>query len=172
MAEMNHLNEDGTVRMVDIGAKGETERRAVAVADVAMQSETTDRLFSGNLPKGDALATVRIAAIQATKRTPDLIPLCHPLQLTGVDVTVERTESGAQISVEARLTGRTGVEMEAMTGAAVGALALYDMVKGIDRSALISSVRLMHKSGGKSGQWDRENVGPRERGTVSEWNRE
>ncbi|MCZ7532410.1 MAG: cyclic pyranopterin monophosphate synthase MoaC [Acidimicrobiia bacterium] len=156
MAEMNHLNEDGTVRMVDVGAKNETERRAVAVADVTMQSATSDRLFSGDLPKGDALATVRIAAIQATKRTPDLIPLCHPLQLTGVDVSIARTESGAQISVEARLMGRTGVEMEAMTGAAVGALALYDMVKGIDRSALISSVRLLHKSGGKSGEWNRD----------------
>ncbi|KAA3638924.1 MAG: cyclic pyranopterin monophosphate synthase MoaC [Armatimonadetes bacterium] len=158
MTEMNHLNKDGTVRMVDVGAKGETERRAVAIADVAMNVETIDRLFSGGLPKGDALATVRIAAIQATKRTPELIPLCHPLQLSGVDVTVDRTDSGAQISVEARLTGRTGVEMEAMTGAAVGALALYDMIKGIDRSACISSVRLVHKSGGKSGQWNREPV--------------
>ncbi len=156
MGEMNHLNQDGTVRMVDVGAKDETERRAVAVADVMMQSATSDRLFSGDLPKGDALATVRIAAIQATKRTPDLIPLCHPLQLSGVDVDIVRTESGAEISVEARLTGRTGVEMEAMTGAAVGALALYDMVKGIDRSAQISSVRLLHKSGGKSGPWNRD----------------
>jgi len=160
MAEMNHLNEDGTVRMVDVGAKGVTDRRAVAVAEVSMQEGTRDRLFSGDLPKGDALATVRIAAIQATKRTPDLIPLCHPLQLTGVDVSIERIESGARISVETRMNGRTGVEMEAMTGAAVGALALYDMIKGIDRSALISSVRLEHKSGGKSGHWDRQEGQP------------
>lgn len=160
MAEMNHLNEDGTVRMVDVGAKEETDRRAVAVAEVSMQEETRDRLFSGDLPKGDALATVRIAAIQATKRTPDLIPLCHPLQLTGVDVSIDRIESGARISVETRLSGRTGVEMEAMTGAAVGALALYDMIKGIDRSALISSVRLEHKSGGKTGHWNRQEAQP------------
>jgi cyclic pyranopterin phosphate synthase len=147
MSEMNHLTEDGTVRMVDVGAKEVTHRRAVAVAGVAMGEATTDRLFSGGLPKGDALATVRIAAIQATKRTPDLIPLCHPLQISAVDVTVERSDAGATITVAVELDGKTGVEMEAMTGAAVG---------GIDRSAEVAFVRLLAKSGGASGEWNRE----------------
>ena len=156
MPEMNHLNEDGTVRMVDVGSKAVTRRRAVAVADVAMAGATAGRLFSGDLPKGDALATVRIAAIQATKRTPELIPLCHPLQISSVDVSVERTNPGASITVAVELDGKTGVEMEAMTGAAVGALAMYDMIKGIDRSAEVVSVRLLVKSGGASGEWHRE----------------
>ena len=156
MTEMNHLNDDGTVRMVEVGTKPETNRRAVAVADVAMLPETVDRLFGGDLPKGDALATVRIAAIQAVKRTPDLIPLCHPLQVSGVDVEIDRTAAGASITVEVRLHGRTGVEMEAMTGASIGALAMYDMIKGIDRSAHVTSVRLEVKSGGSSGDWRRE----------------
>jgi cyclic pyranopterin phosphate synthase len=156
MSEMNHLTEDGTVRMVDVGAKAVTHRRAVAVAGVAMSEATTDRLFSGDLPKGDALATVRIAAIQATKRTPDLIPLCHPLQISAVDVTVERSDAGATITVAVELDGKTGVEMEAMTGAAVGALTMYDMIKGIDRSAEVAFVRLLAKSGGASGEWNRE----------------
>ena len=156
MPEMNHLNEDGTVRMVDVGGKAVTRRRAVAVAEVAMAGATADRLFSGDLPKGDALATVRIAAIQATKRTPELIPLCHPLQISSVDVSVERTEPGASITVAVELEGKTGVEMEAMTGAAVGALAMYDMIKGIDRSAEVASIRLLVKSGGASGEWRRE----------------
>ena len=156
MPEMNHLTEDGTVRMVDVGGKSVTHRRAEAVADVAMAEATADRLFSGDLPKGDALATVRIAAIQATKRTPELIPLCHPLQISSVDVSVERSDSGVHISVAVELDGRTGVEMEAMTGAAVGALAMYDMIKGIDRSAEVTSVRIVAKSGGTSGEWNRD----------------
>ena len=156
MSEMNHLTEDGKVRMVDVGGKAVTHRRAVAVADVAMSAATVDRLFSGDLPKGDALATVRIAAIQATKRTPELIPLCHPLQISAVDVEVERSDDGALITVAVELDGKTGVEMEAMTGAAVGALAMYDMIKGIDRSAEVTSVRLILKSGGASGEWHRE----------------
>lgn len=156
MSEMNHLTEDGAVRMVDVGKKEVTHRRAVAVAELAMGTATADRLFSGDLPKGDALATVRIAAIQATKRTPDLIPLCHPLQISSVDVDIERTDSGASITVAVELDGKTGVEMEAMTGAAIGALAMYDMIKGIDRSAMVTSVRLLIKSGGSSGEWNRE----------------
>ncbi len=152
---MNHLAEDGTVRMVDVGNKAVTQRRAVAGADIAMSETTADRLFSGDLPKGDALATVRIAAIQATKRTPDLIPLCHPLSIDRVTVEIEPAESGARIEVLVGVEARTGVEMEAMTGAAVGALALYDMIKGIDRSATVETVRLLSKSGGKSGDWQR-----------------
>jgi cyclic pyranopterin phosphate synthase len=141
--------------MIDVGSKNVTKRVATAVADVALAGSASDRLFGGDLPKGDALATVRIAAIQATKRTPDLIPLCHPLQISGVDVDIARTDAGASITVSVKVEGKTGVEMEAMTGAAVGALALYDMVKGIDRSAEITSVRLLEKRGGASGKWIR-----------------
>ena len=155
MNDMNHLTEDGSVHMVDVGAKAVTKRQATAVAEVALLTETAERLFGGDLPKGDALATVRIAAVQATKRTPDLIPLCHPLPISGVDVDVERTDTGATITVSVKVEGRTGVEMEAITGAAVGALALYDMVKGIDRAAEVTSVRLLEKHGGSSGEWIR-----------------
>lgn len=153
--DMNHLKPDGSVHMVDVGDKDETARSATAVAEVELADATRSRLFAGDLPKGDALATVRLAAIQATKRTPDLIPLCHPLMISGVDAEVESSETGATITVTVRVDGRTGVEMEAMTGAAVGALTLYDMVKGIDRSAHITSVRLEHKVGGRSGEWRR-----------------
>lgn len=155
MSDLNHLDDEGHVHMVDVGAKVPTVRVAVAEAAVTMDEVTADRLFAGQLDKGDALATVRIAAIQATKQTPTLIPLCHPLSLDRVEVVVERTDRGARIEVLAGVEARTGVEMEAMTGAAVGALALYDMIKGIDRAALIESVRLLSKSGGKSGEWQR-----------------
>lgn len=141
--------------MVDVGGKATTVRVAVAESFVSMTPETSRKLFADELEKGDALATVRIAAIQATKRTPDLIPLCHPLSIDRVTVAIESTESGARIEVLVGVEARTGVEMEAMTGAAVGALALYDMIKGIDRSATVETVRLLSKSGGKSGDWQR-----------------
>jgi cyclic pyranopterin phosphate synthase len=155
MNEFNHLDDNGRVRMVDVGGKTPTVRVAVAESVVAMDPGTADKLFAGNLAKGDALATVRIAAIQATKQTPLLIPLCHPISLDRVEVAIERSEGGARIEVLCGLEARTGVEMEAMTGAAVGALTLYDMIKGIDRGATIESVRLLSKSGGKSGEWIR-----------------
>ena len=155
MDEMNHLDEQGHVRMVDVGGKAVTSRSATAIARVAMIPATRDRLFSGDLPKGDALATVRIAAIQGAKRTSDLIPLCHPLPITSVDVTVEADDDGAVIRVTVGVSGRTGVEMEAMTGASIGALAMYDMIKGIDREASVSSVEVVAKSGGRSGSWER-----------------
>ena len=120
-----------------------------------MTPETSEKLFSDRLEKGDALATVRLAAIQATKRTSDLIPLCHPLPIDRVTVEIEAVESGARIEVLVGVEAKTGVEMEAMTGAAVGALTLYDMIKGIDRSACVETVRLLSKSGGKSGEWRR-----------------
>jgi cyclic pyranopterin phosphate synthase len=113
------------------------------------------RLFGGDLPKGDALGVARIAAIMATKQTSSLIPLCHPIPIDGVDVTIDETEHGARIEVTTRTSAKTGIEMEAMTAAAIGAVALYDMVKGIDRGAEVASVRLLHKSGGKSGEWNR-----------------
>ena len=155
MTDMNHLDERGNVHMVDVGTKAITDRVAVAVATVEMSDATTRRLFSDDLPKGDALATARIAAIGAVKRTPDLIPLCHPLAITGVTVTIEQVAVGAIITVSVSVTAKTGVEMEAMTGASVGALAIYDMVKGIDRAARVVSVELLSKSGGRSGEWHR-----------------
>lgn len=156
MTDFVHLDDDGSVRMVDVGAKQPTQRVAIARATVTMEAETRNGLFRGSLPKGDALATVRIAAIQGAKRTSDLIPLCHLLSLDGVDVEIEQIDDGATITVTARIHARTGVEMEAMTGAAVGALALYDMIKGVDRSAAVGDVVLLHKSGGKTGEWNRE----------------
>ena len=153
--EMTHLDDTGNVRMVDVGEKAVTMRRAVAEATVRMDESTRERLFAGNLPKGDAVATARIAAIQGAKQTSGLVPLCHPLPIESVTVSVEPSDVGAMITVTATVTAKTGVEMEAMTGAAVGAVALYDMIKGIDRGAEIGSVRLLEKSGGRSGEWRR-----------------
>ena len=150
-----HLNEDGDARRVDVGAKAVTLRTAIAEAVVTMAPRVKEALFAGALPKGDALAVVRVAAIMGAKRTPDLVPLCHPIGLDAVDVAVEEIEAGARIEVTTRVAARTGVEMEAMTAAAVAAVALYDMIKGLDRGAEIASVRLLEKSGGKSGDWRR-----------------
>jgi cyclic pyranopterin monophosphate synthase len=156
MDELNHLDEHGHVRMVNVGDKPVTKRVATAVATLDMAPATATRLFAGDLPKGDALATVRIAAIQAAKRTSDLIPLCHPLPISSVDVEISQTETGAAIRVSVSVSDRTGVEMEAMTAAAVGGLTMYDMIKGIDRGARISSVEVISKAGGRSGAWERE----------------
>ena len=154
--ELSHMDEAGNVRMVDVGDKAPTARRAVAEATVLMSRATRERLFADDLPKGDAVATVRIAAIQGAKRTSSLIPLCHPLPIESVSVNIEPTPDGAVITVTATVTAKTGVEMEAMTGAAVGAVALYDMIKGVDRGSQIGGVRLLEKSGGRSGEWRRE----------------
>ncbi len=153
--ELTHLDDAGNVRMVDVGEKEVTVRRAVAEATVHMNESTRDRLFTGDLPKGDAVATVRIAAIQGAKQTSALVPLCHPLPIESVNVSVEPSGVGATITVTTTVTAKTGVEMEAMTGAAIGAVALYDMIKGIDRGAEIGNVRLLEKSGGRSGEWRR-----------------
>ncbi|MBI5158325.1 MAG: cyclic pyranopterin monophosphate synthase MoaC [Acidimicrobiia bacterium] len=155
MTELTHLDDQGRARMVDVSTKPETERAATAEAFVTMSASTRDSVFGGTLPKGDAVAVVRIAAIIGAKRTPELIPLCHPLPLTGVHADVERTESGARIVVTASTVGRTGVEMEAITGAAIGAVTLYDMIKGLDRGAEIGPIRLLAKRGGTSGEWTR-----------------
>jgi cyclic pyranopterin phosphate synthase len=127
----------------------------MAEALLMISPEVKERLFRGQLPKGDALGVARIAAIMAAKQTSSLVPLCHPIPIDGVDVAVEETDDGARIEVTARTSAKTGIEMEAMTAAAIGAVALYDMIKGLDRGAMISSVRLLHKSGGKSGEWNR-----------------
>lgn len=155
MAEPGHLDERGDARMIDVGGKAESERRAVAEALVVMADDTRRALFEGRLPKGDAGAVARVAAIQAAKRTADLIPLCHPLPLSAVDVDVEETATGALVRVTVATTARTGVEMEALTAASVGALTIYDMVKGVERGVTIGPVRLVHKSGGASGEWSR-----------------
>ena len=155
MSGIPHLDDEGQARMVDVSGKEETPREAAAEAVVALQPATRQALFGGGLPKGDARAVARLAAIMGAKRTAELVPLCHPIGIEAVDVDVEEVEAGARIEVRVRTTGRTGVEMEAMTGAALGAIALYDMVKGIDRGAEIGPVRLLRKSGGRSGEWRR-----------------
>ena len=153
--ELTHLTESGDVHMVDVSAKAATLREATAEAEVIMSTETADLLFGQGLPKGDALAAVRVAAIMGAKRTPDLVPLCHPIALTSVTVTIERTESGARIEVTTKTSGPTGVEMEAVTGAMVAGLTMYDMVKGVERGVSVAEVRLLSKTGGKSGTWVR-----------------
>ncbi len=156
---LSHLDESGSARMVDVGGKQETERRAVAEAVVRMKPETLRAVESGDAPKGDVLGTARIAGIQAAKRTSELIPLCHPLPLTFVDVRgLGRAGPGlGRLTAEARTFGRTGVEMEAMTAASVAALTVYDMVKGIEQGVEIGGVHLVSKSGGRhtytSAQW-------------------
>lgn len=154
-ARLTHVDDDGTVRMVDVGGKESTRRVATARAEVVMDVATRDRLLDGELEKGDALATARIAAIQGAKRTSDLIPLCHPLPVDRIDVDIDPTDTGVALTVTVGVVARTGVEMEALTGATIGALAVYDMVKSIDRSARIVEVVLLAKSGGRSGDWRR-----------------
>lgn len=155
--ELTHLNDRGEARMVDVTGKDVTVRSATARCRVTVSDEVATLLRSGDMPKGDALGVARIAAIQAAKRTPDLIPLCHPISIHGVDVDVQVTEpSGVEIVVTVRTADRTGVEMEALTSAAVGGLAVIDMVKGKDRTAAIAEVVLLEKLGGRSGHWVRE----------------
>lgn len=155
MGELSHLDERGNARMVDVGAKASTDREAVAEAVVVLSEATLRALMEGSLPKGDAVAVARVAAIQAVKRTADLIPLCHPLPLSAVEVDIEQIDSGVRLTVTVRTTDRTGVEMEALTGVSVGALTIYDMVKGLERGVEIGPVRLLRKSGGASGTWER-----------------
>jgi len=155
--ELTHLDSDGTARMVDVGEKRESERRAVAEARVRMSPETAATVERGDAPKGDVLGTARLAGIQAAKRAGELIPLAHPLPLTFVDVEagIDAGEGVVTLTAEARTVARTGVEMEAMTAAAVAALTVYDMVKGVERGVSIERVELVEKSGGRSGTWRR-----------------
>jgi len=147
------------MKMVDVGAKERTERVAVATARLRMQPATVARIREGRVEKGDVLAAARLAGVMATKRTPDLIPLCHPIALTGVTVEVTLDEGGAAVRVEVKTLDRTGVEMEALTAAATAALTIYDMVKSVDRGMVIESVQLEHKAGGRTGTWDRGTAG-------------
>ena len=153
-----HLDNEGRARMVDISAKEETDRVAVAGARVVMRQETLERIRTGNVSKGDVLSVARLAGIMAAKRTAELIPLCHPLALTsvGVDLECVPERSAVEITASCRLRGRTGVEMEALTAASVAALTVYDMCKAVDRGMVITGLRLLRKSGGKSGNWETE----------------
>ncbi|HEX3898150.1 MAG TPA: cyclic pyranopterin monophosphate synthase MoaC [Mycobacteriales bacterium] len=151
-----HLDETGAAKMVDVGAKDVTDRSATARGRLIVSPEVIDLLRRQEIPKGDALAVARIAAIAGTKRTADLIPLCHPLRLTGVDVDLTVTDDAIEIEVTCRATDRTGVEMEALTGVTVAGLTLHDMVKAIDPAAVLTDVRLVAKSGGRHGDWRRE----------------
>jgi cyclic pyranopterin phosphate synthase len=154
---LTHVDRSGRPRMVDVSAKPATDRRAVAEAFVAMAPETLSLVIDGSTPKGDVLGVAELAGVMAGKRTSDLIPLCHPLPLTSLTVTAtpDRAGGGIRIRAEAATTGPTGVEMEALTAASVAALTAYDMVKGVERGVEIRAVRLLEKSGGKSGEWHR-----------------
>ena len=154
---LTHLDESGHARMVDVSAKPVTERVCVARGEVRMAAGTLDRIAAGDLPKGDVLATARIAGIQAAKRTAEWIPLCHPVALSHVEVEFAADGAAAiEIRTSASSRGATGVEMEALTAAAVAALTVYDMCKAVCRGARITDVELLHKTGGKSGEWRRE----------------
>jgi cyclic pyranopterin phosphate synthase len=154
-SDLTHLDEHGQARMVDVGAKPSTERRAVARAVVRVSPQTAALVERGDAPKGDVLSVARIAGIQAGKRTAELIPLCHPLALTfiGVEGRIDASSGAIELEAQARATGPTGVEMEAMTAASVAALTVYDMVKGLERGATIEEVVLLAKSGGRSGDY-------------------
>ncbi|MDO8879390.1 MAG: cyclic pyranopterin monophosphate synthase MoaC [Coriobacteriia bacterium] len=153
---LTHLDENGAAHMVDVGAKPVTHRVATAEATVHMQPETLAMIVEGRAPKGDVFAVARIAGIQAAKRTADLIPLCHPLPITKVSVELEPGQAEVHITATVATDGKTGIEMEALTAAAVAGLALYDMCKAVDRGMEVTSVRLLEKSGGASGTWTRK----------------
>jgi cyclic pyranopterin monophosphate synthase len=153
--QLTHLDESGQARMVDVGYKPDTERVAVARGAVTMQPETLQLIIEGNMKKGDVLTVAQLAGVMAAKRTSDLIPLCHPLLLSHIDVTCTPNTAENQVDIEAtvRLRGKTGVEMEALTAVTVAALTIYDMAKAVDRGMNITAVRVVHKSGGQSGAY-------------------
>jgi cyclic pyranopterin phosphate synthase len=153
--ELTHIDEKGHVQMVDVGEKPDTERVAVARGQVKMHPETLRLISEGGTPKGDVLTTAQVAGIMAAKRTADLIPLCHPLLLTKIDVAFRIDEKTSTIEITATVCnrGKTGVEMEALTAVSVAALTIYDMAKAVERTMTIDNIRLVYKSGGKSGEW-------------------
>ncbi|MEC9324527.1 MAG: cyclic pyranopterin monophosphate synthase MoaC [Actinomycetota bacterium] len=156
---LSHLDETGAAHMVDVSAKDVTKRVAVAAGVVRTRPDVVAMITANGLPKGDALATARVAGILAAKRTSELVPLCHPLAITGVDIdfTVGADDDPAAVAITAtvRTTDRTGVEMEALTAVSVAALTVYDMIKAVDRAAEIDDIRVLHKEGGKTGKWER-----------------
>ncbi|OPY59260.1 MAG: Cyclic pyranopterin monophosphate synthase accessory protein [Pelotomaculum sp. PtaU1.Bin035] len=158
MKELTHLDEHGQARMAEVGGKEITRREAVARGEVSMQPETLELILGGKIPKGEVFGVSRVAGIMAAKQTPFLIPLCHPLVLTGVDIQFHPDRENNKVEIEARVrnTGQTGVEMEALTAVSVAALTIYDMCKAVDREMVIGAVRLMYKSGGKSGVFERK----------------
>jgi len=171
MAEFTHFNESGRARMVDVGGKAQTERVATAQAKVYLRPETLEKIQRGKIAKGDVLAVAQVAAVMGAKKTPDLIPMCHPLLLTSVDISFKEEpqpdrQGRCSITVMAtvKTSGQTGVEMEAMTAASVAALTIYDMSKAIDRGISFSDVWLVSKSGGKSGAYDRDSGTSRHHG--------
>ncbi|WP_343315672.1 cyclic pyranopterin monophosphate synthase MoaC [Brucella sp. BE17] len=153
--ELTHLDLTGAAHMVDVGAKDETERQAVAEGCVRMRKETLALILAGDAAKGDVIGTARLAGIMAAKKTADLIPLCHPLMLTKVSVEIEPDDTlpGLRVRATAKLKGRTGVEMEALTAVSVTCLTIYDMAKAVDRLMEIGNIRVLEKTGGKSGDW-------------------
>lgn len=156
MSKLTHIDDAGNAQMVDIGAKSETARRAVAGGRIRMSGEAIEAIRAGDAPKGDVLGTARIAGIMAAKKTGELIPMCHPLALDAVNVDFTFEDDAIAVTATASLTAKTGVEMEAMTAASIALLTIYDMAKALDKGMVIADVRLLAKSGGKSGDWKAE----------------
>ena len=153
MADLTHLGADGAAHMVDVSAKADTAREAVAEGRITMSAEALEAVRAGNIKKGDVLGTARIAGIMAAKKTSELIPLCHPLMLSKMAIAFEFEDQGIRAEARVRLNGPTGVEMEALTAVSVALLTLYDMAKALDKSMVMSDIRLLSKTGGKSGDW-------------------
>jgi cyclic pyranopterin phosphate synthase len=153
--DLTHVRADGAVHMVDVGDKAITKRVATAAATVITTAEVVGLLQQGELPKGEALAVARVAGIMGAKQTPNLIPLCHPLPINGVDVDLVAHDDRIDVTATVKTTGKTGVEMEALTAASVAALTVYDMIKGVDRGAVITDIRVLAKDGGRTGAWSR-----------------
>jgi len=161
--ELTHLDERGQARMVEVGGKEITSREAVARGEVMMRPETLKMILGGKISKGEVFSVSRVAGIMAAKKTAELIPLCHPLMLTGVDINFRFDENSGRVEIEAgvRTSGQTGIEMEALTAVSAAALTIYDMCKAVDREMVIGAIRLVHKSGGKSGAFNRTGEDPR-----------
>ncbi len=153
MSRLSHLDEAGNAQMVDVGGKAVTRREAVATGRIKMSDEAAAAIRDGTVPKGDVIAAARIAGIMAAKKTGELIPLCHPLALDSVAINFELMANGVEVTATAALSGKTGIEMEALTAVSIALLTIYDMVKSVDKAMLIAGVRLKSKTGGKSGDW-------------------
>ncbi|WP_394727758.1 cyclic pyranopterin monophosphate synthase MoaC [Altererythrobacter sp. GH1-8] len=156
--KLTHIDEAGDARMVDVGNKAETQRKAIAGGVIRMNAEALAAIEAGNAPKGDVLGTARISGIMAAKRTHELIPLCHPLGLDAIDVDFAFEAGGVRVRASASLTGKTGVEMEAMVAASTALLTIYDMAKALDKGMVIGEIRLLEKTGGKSGHWSASSI--------------
>lgn len=153
MSELTHVRADGSAHMVDVTTKAETSRTAVAEGFVRTRADVVDKLFTADLPKGDALPVARVAGIMGAKKTPEIIPLCHPLPLGKITVDFERLPDGVRIEASVKTRGVTGVEMEALTAVTTAALTVYDIIKAVDKMTVIDGVRVLAKTGGKSGDW-------------------